>query len=94
MIPFNLRTKRESWWGVNEQTHPGRAGYLATDGATLELRGQPPEVQVFVPAPWHPGGVTIGGRAVAWSWHDGPLRGVVIRLRGPVVEGKLALAPA
>ena len=25
VIPFNLRTATSSWWGVNEQTHPGRA---------------------------------------------------------------------
>ena len=32
----------------NEQTHPGRAGFLATDGATLDLTGQPAGVQIFV----------------------------------------------
>ena len=62
VIPFNLRTKTSSWWGVNEQTHPGRAGFLATNGATLALRGQPKQVQIFVPAPRGPGTVTIGGR--------------------------------
>ena len=91
MLPFNLRTASDSWWGVNEQTHPGRAGFLATNGATLALRGQPRDVQIFVPAPSRPRAVTIGGRAVPWTWNDGPLPGVVIRVHGPVVQGKVAL---
>jgi alpha-D-xyloside xylohydrolase len=94
VIPFNLRTSTGSWWGVDEQTHPGRAGFLATDGATLALSGQPRDVQIFVPAPSRPRAVTIGGRAVAWSWNAGPLPGVVIRLHGPVVAGKVSLRRA
>jgi alpha-D-xyloside xylohydrolase len=94
VIPFNLRTRSDSWWDANEQTSPGRAGYLATNGATLALRGQPRNVQLFVPAPWLPRSVTVGGDEVAWTWHEGPLPGVVIRLRGPVVEGKVALTLA
>ena len=93
VIPFNLRTKN-SWWGVNEQTHPGRAGFLATNGSRLDLRGQPRDVQIFVPAPARPGRVTIGGRPVAWTWNAGPLPGVVIRVHGPVVLGEIALSPA
>jgi alpha-D-xyloside xylohydrolase len=93
VIPFNLRTQ-DSWWGVNEQTHPGRAGFLATNGARLDLRGQPRDVQIFVPAPRRPGAVTLGGRSVAWTWNPGPLPGVVIRLHGPAVRGELALSPA
>ena len=54
VVPFNLRTQTGSWWGLNEQTHPGRAGFLATNGATLALRGQPKDVQIFVPAPSRP----------------------------------------
>ena len=29
----------DSWWGVNEQTHPGRAGFLATNGADARPDG-------------------------------------------------------
>src|SRR5262249_1473768 len=85
VIPFNLRTQRNSWWGVNEQTHPGRAGLLATDGAKLDLRGQPKDVQIFVPAPSRPGKVTVGGKTVKWTWNAGPLPGVVIRVHGPAI---------
>jgi alpha-D-xyloside xylohydrolase len=92
VVPFNLRTARGSWWGVDELTHPGRAGYLATSGARLDLTGQPPQVQVFVPAAFRPGRVTIAGRPVAWRWNNGPLPGVVIRLHGPDVQGTIALS--
>jgi hypothetical protein len=92
VAPFNLRTA-DSWWGVDELSHPGRAGYLATDGATLDLRGQPRDVQLFVPASLRPRRVTLGGREVAWRWNDGP-PGVVIRLHGPTVRGEIALADA
>jgi hypothetical protein len=76
---------------VNEQTHPGRAGFLATDGATLALRGQPKQVQIFVPAPSRPAKVAIGGRQVPWTWNAGPLPGVVIRTTGPAIQGRLGL---
>ncbi len=92
VIPFNLRTATGSWWGVNEQTHPGRAGFLATDGAHLDLTGEPAAVQVFVPAVKRPGRVTIGGHVVPWSWNEGPMPGVVIRVHGPVVEGRVLLS--
>ena len=78
VIPFNLRTK-DSWWGVNEQTHPGRAGFLATNGSRLDLRGQPRDVQLFVPAPARPRRVTLGGRSVAWTL----ARGAAPRRRDP-----------
>jgi alpha-D-xyloside xylohydrolase len=91
VIPFNLRTRAGSWWGVNEQTHPGRAGFLATNGASLALTAQPRQVQVFVPAPSRPATVTIGGRAVDWTWNDGPLPGVVIRTNGPAIRGEVSL---
>jgi alpha-glucosidase (family GH31 glycosyl hydrolase) len=91
VLPFNLRTATGSWWGVNEQTHPGHAGYLATSGATLELTGQPRDVQIFVPATARPSGVTIGGHAVPWRWNAGPLPGAVVRVHGPVVKGEIAL---
>jgi alpha-D-xyloside xylohydrolase len=94
VIPFNLRTRRNSWWGLNEQMHPGRAGFLATNGALLALRGQPRDVQVFVPASSPPRSVTIGGRRVSWTWNAGPLPGAVIRVRGPVVEGRVVLSGA
>jgi alpha-D-xyloside xylohydrolase len=93
VIPFNLRTQENPWWGVNEQTHPGRAGFLATDGAALDLHDQPAGVQVFVPAASRPGAVTIGGDEVEWRWHAGPMPGAVIRLEGPDVEGEVSLEP-
>jgi alpha-D-xyloside xylohydrolase len=87
VIPFNLRTAGRSWWGVEELTHRGRAGWLATDGARLDLRDQPRNVQIFVPLRQQPRTVTIGDREVAWTWNDGPFPGVVIRLHGPAVHG-------
>jgi hypothetical protein len=89
VIPFNLRTARGSWWGLNELSHPGRAGYLATDGASLDLRGLPAAVQLFVPLPGRPRRITLAGKTLAWSWQAGPLPGAVVRLRGPVVRGRL-----
>jgi alpha-D-xyloside xylohydrolase len=92
ILPFNLRTRTGSWWGVDEQTHPGRAGYLATNGATLDLTGQPRGVQIFVPTGSRPSQVTIDGHTVRWRWDPGPLPGAVVRLHGPVIDGKVALA--
>jgi alpha-D-xyloside xylohydrolase len=94
VVPFNLRTAREPWWGVDQQTHPGRAGFLATDGARLDLAGQPRDVQIFVPRPGRPLHVSIGGRPVAWTWNAGPLPGVVVRLHGPVVKGTIDVSPS
>ena len=88
VVPFNLRTASGSWWGVNELAHPGRAGFLATNGATLALSGQPSGVQLFVPAARPPHRVTLAGKAVAWSWNPGPLPGIVIRLHGPADQGR------
>jgi alpha-D-xyloside xylohydrolase len=93
IMPFNLRTRTDSWWGVDEQTHPGRAGYLATNGAKLDLTGQPHGVQIFVPAASRPSGVTIAGHTVRWRWAAGPLPGAIVRLHGPTINGKIALAP-
>jgi len=93
VVPFNLRTA-DSWWGVDELTHPGRAGYLVTDGADLDLKGQPADVQLFVPAASPPRAATLDGRDVAWRWHPGPLPGVVIRVHGPDVRGRIALEHA
>jgi alpha-D-xyloside xylohydrolase len=93
VVPFNLRTA-DSWWGVDELTHPGRAGYLATDRSEVDLRGQPHDVQLWVPAPARPARVTLGGKPIAWSWHDGPLPGVVIRVHGPTVRGEVVLGGA
>ena len=89
VIPFNLRTRNGSWWGVNELTHPGRAGFLATNGALLDLKGQPRDVQLFVPLGSKPRQVTFDGRAVAWSWNAGPLPGVVVRTHGPDLRGRI-----
>jgi alpha-D-xyloside xylohydrolase len=92
VVPFNLRTERDSWWGLNELSRPGRAGFLATDGARLELRDQPRDVQIFVPAPARPRTVTLDGRELEWKWHSGPFPGAVVRLRGPAVSGVIALS--
>jgi alpha-D-xyloside xylohydrolase len=92
VIPFNLRTAVDPWWGVEEQTHPGRAGWLAAPGAKLDLRRQPRQVQIFVPVEQRPAGVTIGGRSVAFTWNDGPLRGAVVRVRGPLVRGVVGVS--
>jgi alpha-D-xyloside xylohydrolase len=92
VIPFNLRTATGSWWGVDDLTHRGRAGFLATNDAQLDLTGQPARVQVFVPAVKPPVRVTIGGHAVPWSWNAGPMPGVVVRVRGPVVKGRILLS--
>ncbi len=92
VVPFNLRTVADSWWGVNELTHPGRAGFLATNDATIALSGQPRNVQLFVPAAHRPRRVTLAGEPVAWRWDPGPLPGVVIRLHGPAVKGEIMLS--
>jgi alpha-D-xyloside xylohydrolase len=94
VIPFNLRTASRSWWGVDELTHPGRAGYLATNGARVDLTGLPRDVQLFIPREGRPIGVTIGGKPVRWSWNPGPLPGVVVRLHGPAVHGTVVLSPS
>ena len=87
MIPFNLRTATGSWWGLNEQTHPGRAGFLVSNGARVDLTGQPHDVQLFVPASRRPARVTLAGKPVAWTWNAGPLPGAVIRIHGPAIQG-------
>jgi len=38
--------------------------------------------------------VTLGGRDVAWSWQQGPLPGVVIRVHGPTVRGPVVVLAA
>jgi len=91
-VPFNLRTAKGSWWGVNETAHAGRAGFLVTNGARLDLRGQPHDVQLFVPAAGRPARVTIGGRPVAAGWNAAPLPGAVIRLHGPRIEGEIRVS--
>jgi alpha-D-xyloside xylohydrolase len=89
VLPFNYRTKVDSWWGLNELSHAGRAGFLATNGARLDLAGQPRDVQIFVPTPFRPRRVSLAGRPVRWSWSSGPLPGVVVRVHGPVVQGRI-----
>jgi alpha-D-xyloside xylohydrolase len=91
VLPFDLRTAEGSWWGVDELSHPGRAGFLATDGAVLDLRSQPRGVQLFVPAAARPGRVLLAGREVPWTWNAGPLPGVVVRVHGPTVRGRIVL---
>ena len=91
VIPFNLRT-RDSWWGVEELEHPGRAGWLATNGAQLDLRRQPRDVQLFVPAAQRPRRVTLGGRSVPFRFDAAQLRGVVVRVHGPEVRGRIVLS--
>ena len=92
VIPFNLRTKTATWWGVNDLSRSGRAGFLVTSGARVDLTGQPPRVQLFVPAPHRPARVTIDGKQVAWTWNAGPLPGAVIRLHGPAVHGTVVVS--
>ena len=92
VLPFDLRTATGSWWGLNELQHAGRAGYLATNRARLALLHQPRSVQIFVPAPAPPRLVTIAGRRVQWTWNAGPLPGVVVRLHGPTVSGRIVLS--
>jgi alpha-D-xyloside xylohydrolase len=94
VVPFNLRTAKASLWGTGEVSHPGRAGYLATNGTVLGLRQQPRTVQVFVPAASAPAHVTIGKRPVQFTWVPGPMPGVVLRVAGPVVRGRISLAGA
>jgi alpha-D-xyloside xylohydrolase len=93
VIPFDLRTATSSWWGLNELSHPGRAGFLVTNGARVELTGQPRDVQLFVPAAGRPARVTLGGKPVTWTWNAGPLPGAVIRTHGPAIEGALVVSP-
>jgi alpha-D-xyloside xylohydrolase len=92
VVPFNLRRATASWWGVNELSHPGRAGYLATNGAALALTHQPRNVQLFVPAVRQPRRVTLAGDPVAWHWNPGPFPGVVIGLHGPAIQGEIVLS--
>jgi alpha-D-xyloside xylohydrolase len=92
VVPFNLRTRTGSWWGVNELTHPGRAGFLVTNHTDLDLSRQPHDVQLFVPAPSRPRLVTLGGRPVRWTWNAGPLPGAVVRVHGPDVKGAIVLS--
>jgi alpha-glucosidase (family GH31 glycosyl hydrolase) len=91
VIPFNLRTASGSWWSLNALSRPGYAGYLATNGARLDLRGLPAHVQLFVPAPARPLRVTLAGRPVAWIWNAGPLPGAVIRVAGPRLSGRIVV---
>jgi len=93
VVPFDLRTD-DSWWGVDELSHPGRAGYLVSDGSGLDLRHQPRDVQLWVPAPSRPARVTFGGRTVRFSWHPAPFPGVVLRVHGPTVHGEVVLRGA
>jgi alpha-D-xyloside xylohydrolase len=93
VIPFNLRTA-DSWWGVDELSHPGRAGYLVGDGAALDLRGLPADVQLWVPAPSRPARVTVGGKNARFAWKRAPFPGVVLRLHGPTLRGEVVLHEA
>src|SRR5439155_26253771 len=79
VIPFNLRTA-DSWWGVDELSHPGRAGYLVSDGSGLDLRRQPHDVQLWLPAPTRPARVTFAGKGVGFLWKPTPFPGVVLRV--------------
>src|SRR5262249_34168342 len=92
VVPFDLRTARDSWWGVDELSHPGRAGFLATDGAQLDLRGQPRDVQLFVPTRLRPQTVRLGGREVDWTGNASPMPGAVVRLHGPTIGGRIELS--
>jgi alpha-D-xyloside xylohydrolase len=93
VIPFDLRTSSRPWWGLNELSHPGRAGFLVTNGARVDLTGQPRDVQLFVPAPRRPARVTLAGKPVTWMWNAGPLPGAVIRTHGPAIHGAVVVSP-
>ena len=90
VVPFNLRTS-DPWWGVDELSHPGRAGYLVSDGSALDLRNQPHDVQLWVPASSRPARVTFGGKSVPFAWHPGPFPGVVVRVHGPTIRAEIVL---
>src|SRR5262249_21971744 len=90
VVPFNLRTA-EAWWGVDELTHAARAGSRAADGARPDLRAQPRDVQLWLPAPSRPAGVTLGGKPVPFVWHPAPFPGAVVRVHGPTVRGEVVL---
>jgi alpha-D-xyloside xylohydrolase len=90
VVPFDLRTE-DSWWAVDELEHPGRAGYLVAGGSEIDLRHQPRDVQLWVPAPSRPARVTFAGRQVPFAWHPAPFPGVVLRLHGPTVRGEVVL---
>jgi alpha-D-xyloside xylohydrolase len=90
VVPFNLRTG-SSWWGVDELSRPGRAGYLVSDGSGLDLHGQPRDVQLWVPASKRPAGVTLAGKKVPFEWKPAPFPGVVLRVHGPTVRGEIVL---
>jgi alpha-D-xyloside xylohydrolase len=92
VLPFNLRLAGASWWGLNALSRPGYRGYLATNAALLDLHGLPAHVQIFVPAGRRPARVTLGGRGVGWRWSSGPLPGVVVRLAGPTVQGRILVS--
>jgi len=94
VIPFDLRTATSSWWGLNELSHPGRAGFLVTNGARVDLTGQPRAVQLFVPEARRPARVTVAGKPVRWTWNAGPLPGAVIRMHGPAINGAVVASPA
>ena len=93
MIPFDLRTTSGSWWSLNELSHPGRAGFLVTNGARVDLTGQPGAVQLFVPTARRPARVTLAGQPVRWTWNAGPLPGAVVRMRGPAIKGAVVASP-
>jgi len=76
---------------VDDLSHPGRAGYLVSDGSGLELHDQPHDVQLWVPAPARPARVTFGGKQVPFEWTPAPLPGVVLRVHGPTVRGEIVL---
>jgi hypothetical protein len=90
VVPFNLRTA-DSWWGVDELSHAGRAGYLVSEGSGLDLRRQPHDVQLWVPAPTRPARVTFAGKSVSFAWKPGPFPGVLLRVHGPTVRGEIVL---
>ncbi len=94
VIPFNLRTASGSWWGVDELTHPGRAGYLSTNGARVDLTGLPRDVQLFVPRRARARRVTVGGKPVTWIWNPGRCPASVVRLHGPAVHGTVESSPS
>jgi alpha-D-xyloside xylohydrolase len=94
VIPFNFRRAFASWWAVDELSHPGRAGWLVTNRTRIDLKNQPPGVQLFIPYPHRPLGVTFAGKRVDWFFQPKPLPGVVLRLHGPTVKGAVVVTPS
>ena len=77
----------DSWWGVDELTHPGRAGFLVSERRRARPHGQPHDVQLFVPAARRPAPrhARRAAGALELERRAAPRRRV--RVHGPAVRG-------